>query len=213
MRKSYTFWLVGICVIVFILQMIFPSITNEFALYRSRVLGEPWLLITSIFLHGGIEHLFFNMFALTLFGFILENIIGSKKFLFVFFFSGTIASIASAMFYSASLGASGAIFGIMGTLAVLRPRMYVWVMGVPMPMYAAAILWAVIDLVGMFEPTGIANAAHLAGLGSGIVAGIILRKKYGEKTRKEKLTEEEEEAIEHYFDIVDHENFKLQESL
>lgn len=202
--RYYSLWLVGICTVIFFLQTIFPSITYQFALYSSRVLQEPWLLVTSIFLHTSLEHLFFNMFALALFGFILERIIGSKKFLLVFFISGVIASIGAALFYSASLGASGAIFGVMGTLAVLRPKMYVWVMGVPMPMFVAAILWALIDLVGMFEPSGIADAAHLFGLGTGIVIGLMLRKQFKEKERKEeKLTKEEEEAIDYYFENID----------
>lgn len=198
--KFFSLWLVGICALVFGLQALLPGITDQFALYSSRVLTEPWLLITSVFLHGSFEHLFFNMFALALFGFILERIIGSKRFILVFLVSGIVASIGSAAFYPASLGASGAIFGIMGTLTVLRPKMYVWVMGVPMPMFIAAILWAAIDLVGMFAPTGIANAAHLVGLGSGLVIGLYLRKKFKKKNQEEKeeLSEEEKRRIDSY---------------
>ena len=196
--KNYSLWLVGICVMVFVIQAIFPAITDQFALYSYRALSEPWILITSIFLHGSFEHLFFNMFALALFGFILERIIGSKNFLLVFFFSGLLASLGSAYFYPASLGASGAIFGIMGTLTVLRPKMYVWVMGAPMPMFVAAILWAAIDLVGMFAPSGIANAAHLVGLGSGIIIGLFLRNHF--KEEKEEWPEEDEEPVEYYID-------------
>jgi len=114
--------------------------------------------------------------------------------------SGILANIGSAYFYPASLGASGAIFGIMGTLTVLRPKMYVWVFGVPMPMFVASIIWALIDLVGMFAPSGIANAAHIAGLSSGIIIGFLLRKQFGEKKpREEPLLPGEEEAIDYYF--------------
>jgi len=80
-NKLYSIWLVIICTIIFTLQIIFPQITDQFALYSNRVLYEPWLLVTSIFLHGSFEHLFFNMFALALFGIILESIIGSRNFL------------------------------------------------------------------------------------------------------------------------------------
>ena len=199
--KYYSLWLVGVCTVVFIFQIIFPQITDQFALYNFRVFSEPWLLVTSIFLHGGFQHLFFNMFALGLFGLILENIIGSRNFLLVFFSSGIVASIGAAMFYPASLGASGAIYGILGTLAVLRPKMSVWVFGVPMPMFVAAILWALIDIVGMFAPSGIANAAHIFGLGFGVITGLLLRKKFKEKKLMEKpLSPDEEEAIDYYIE-------------
>jgi len=199
--KYYSLWLVGVCTVVFIFQIIFPQITDQFALYNSRVFSEPWLLVTSIFLHGGFQHLFFNMFALGLFGLILENIIGSRNFLLVFFSSGIVASIGAAMFYPASLGASGAIYGILGALAVLRPKMSVWVFGVPMPMFVAAILWVLIDIVGMFAPSGIANAAHIFGLGFGIIIGLLMRKKFKEKKPVEKpLPPDEEEAIDYYIE-------------
>ncbi|HDI02641.1 MAG TPA: rhomboid family intramembrane serine protease [Candidatus Aenigmarchaeota archaeon] len=206
MYRNYSLTLVGICIIVFILQVIFPDITDQFALYSNRVVAEPWLLVTSMFLHGSFPHLFFNMFALALFGSILEHHVGAKRFLVIYFISGIVAGIASAFFYPASLGASGAIYGILGTLAVLRPRMIVWVMGIPMPMYAAAVVWATIDLIGMFAPSGIANAAHLAGLGAGIIAGFVLKGGIRLPKRKkdsDPLTEEERRRIEEYFDRLE----------
>ncbi|MCK4634663.1 MAG: rhomboid family intramembrane serine protease [Candidatus Aenigmarchaeota archaeon] len=204
MRK-YSLVLVGICVFVFILQISFPFIEDNFALYSSRVFSEPWLLVTSIFLHGSFQHLFFNMFALGLFGFITENIIGSKKFIQIYLLSGIVASVGAAIFYPAALGASGAIYGIMGTLAVLRPKMRIWIMGFfPMPMYMAAIVWAGMDLLGMFAPSGTANAAHLFGLGAGIVAGFILRGDFRlPKRRNDPLSESDRKRIETYFDRLE----------
>ena len=205
MRK-YSLILVGICVVVFVLQLLFPVIENNFALYSSRVFSEPWLLVTSIFLHGSFQHLFFNMFALGLFGFIVENIIGSKKFIQIYFLSGIVASVGAAIFYPASLGASGAIYGIMGTLTVLRPKMRIWIMGFfPMPMYMAAIVWAGMDLLGMFAPSGTANAAHLFGLGAGILAGFLLKGKFRLPQRKSRdpLTREDRKRIEEYFDRLE----------
>lgn len=200
----YSFILVAICVVVFILQMFFPFIENNFALYSSKVIEEPWLLVTSMFLHGGFEHLFFNMFALALFGFILESIIGSRRFVIIYFASGIVASIGAAIFYPASLGASGAIYGIMGTLAVLRPRMRVWVWMIPMPMYMAAIMWAVLDMLGMFAPSGIANAAHLFGLGAGILAGFYLKGNFRlPKRSRDPLSKRDRMMIERYFDNLD----------
>jgi len=186
--------LVIICVIVFILQIIYPQITNQFALVSINVLSNPWTTVTSIFLHGNFQHLFYNMFALGLFGSVLEKIIGGKKFLILFFVSGIISSIGSILFYTASIGASGAIFGVLGTLAVLRPRMTVYVSYVPMPMALAVALWSIGDLVGLFAPTEVAHAAHLFGLAFGLISGFILRKQFKEvqSKRKEARIDEEE---------------------
>jgi membrane associated rhomboid family serine protease len=184
-----------LCILIFIVQLAIPSFTDAFVLVSADAFARPWILVTSIFLHGSTEHLLYNMLALALFGTILERIIGSKKFLFVFFLTGVIASIASTFIYNASLGASGAIFGLLGCLAILRPRMTIWAMGVPMPMFVAVIVWLLIDLAGIFYPTNIANAAHIAGLLSGIVIGILWRNKFKIETRKQqkpKIVEEKE---------------------
>jgi len=187
----YAFKLVGVCVVVFILQLSIPSITDNFALVSKDVATRPWILVTSIFLHGSFDHLLFNMFALAMFGSILERIIGSKRFLIIFFATGVIASLGSAFFYNAALGASGAIMGIAGCLAAIRPRMMVWVLGAPMPMIMAAALWALIDMAGLFHPSGIANAAHLAGLFSGIALGIAWRKRFVLEKSKSVISENE----------------------
>ena len=187
----FQYWSVRLVLIisaVFILQNIFPAITDNFSLVSERALAEPWMFLTGIFLHADLMHLLYNMFALALFGAILEKIAGGKMFLAIFFVAGLAASAAAFFFYSASLGASGAIFGILGALAILRPRMVVWLY-VPMPMIVAIFVWAAIDLTGFFYPSGIANAAHLAGLGAGLVFGLALRKKFGEHAAKRKQYE------------------------
>ncbi|MFB6088729.1 MAG: rhomboid family intramembrane serine protease [Candidatus Aenigmatarchaeota archaeon] len=188
MKNKFNWWsikLVIICTCLFILQSIFPTITNRFALTSSRVLSEPYLLISSIFLHGNPEHLIFNIFALGLFGSILEKIIGSKKLIKIFFITGIIAGMGAAFFYESSLGASGAIFGLIGTLTVLRPKMMVWAFGAPLPMFLAAFIWITIDVIGFFAPTGTANAAHLAGLFAGILVGLYLRPNFKKEEKGE----------------------------
>lgn len=192
--------LVIICVIVFIFQIIYPQITEQFALVSAIVITNPWTIITSIFLHGSFQHLFYNMFALGLFGSVLEKIIGGKKFLILFFVSGIIAGIGSVLFYTASIGASGAIFGVLGTLGVLRPKMTVYVGYVPMPMAFAVVLWAIGDLVGLFAPTEVAHAAHLFGLAFGLILGFILRKQYKEVQTKRKEHKIDEEEFEEWED-------------
>src|SRR3989344_4411760 len=98
--KYSTFILVGVCVIIFLLQISIQGFTDNFVLKKELLFNEPWRLLTSIFLHSGIPHLLLNMFSLALFGIILENIIGTRRFLLIFFISGLIASLFSGFFYN-----------------------------------------------------------------------------------------------------------------
>ena len=188
--RFYFLWLVSVCVIMFILQQIIPGFTELFVLNKNVWSGEIWRFISSIFLHGGVGHLLYNMFALGLFGFILEKLIGGKKFLLVFFASGIIANMISVQFYSSSLGASGAIMGIIGVLAIIKPMMMVWAFGVIMPMFIAAILWVIGDVIGIFIPDGVGNIAHLSGVGVGLVIGMFLRGKRIKKRKKIEISED-----------------------
>ena len=177
MEKNHhiVLWLAGIIAGVFLLQYLFPVITADFVLKSSDVFSRPWILFTAIFLHANVTHLVFNGFALLMFGSILEEIIGSRRFVAVFVVAALVSSVASAFKYPSVLGASGAIFGILGALTVLRPNMTVWVYYLPMPMYIAAAVWAITDLFGFIVPTNVANAGHLAGLAAGIIAGFLIR--------------------------------------
>ncbi len=179
--RYYALTLVGINILIFILQNFFPFINNNFILYSSRVLSEPWMLITAVFLHANIVHLVYNSMALGIFGSVLESIIGSKKFLVIYLVTGVLASLVSVPFYNAALGASGAIFGIIGTLVVLRPKMIIWLNFMPAPMWLAAIIWAVIDVSGIFLPGNTANIAHLGGLFFGLLIGFFLLKRFRER--------------------------------
>jgi hypothetical protein len=184
--------------IVFLFQLIFPQISENFALTQSNVISQPWILITYIFLHGSFSHLFSNMFALFLFGSILEKVVGYKNFLKIFFTSGIISGIFSIFFYNSVIGASGAIFGVMGTLGILRSKMVVWTLGVPMYMIVAIIIYAVLDLAGVFYPDNIAHIGHLSALVYGIIIGFIWKEKYKlpekpkNKIKKEHILSDEE---------------------
>jgi len=194
--------LVAVCVVVWMLQQLIPSLTDDFALTSSEVLSKPWTLITYIFFHAGFDHLFYNMFALVIFGMVLEKIIGGKKFLITFFVSGIIAGIGSVIFYSSSIGASGAIYGIMGALVVLRPRMPVFAgFMVPVPMIIAVVLWTAGDLIGLFAPSeNVAYAAHLFGLAFGLICGLYLKKNYGEFPRAKRKSDISEGEFEKWED-------------
>ncbi len=176
--KFYSLWLCLICIIVFILQSIFPTITNLGVLNKSALYNyEIWRFVTSIFLHGSITHLLYNLFALFFFGIALEKLIGSKNFLISFFVSGIIANIIAVNFYQSSLGASGAIMGIIGVLTIVKPMLMVWAFGLILPMFIAGILWvtgSILGSLGMF-PGDTGYIAHLGGIAIGLIIGIFLR--------------------------------------
>lgn len=192
--KWVALWLVGIISVIFLFQSVFPEITENFLLLSSDIISRPWILVTSIFLHGDITHLLYNMLALATFGSILEKTVGGKKFIFIFLITGIVSSIAAAALYSSVLGASGAVFGVIGTLAILRPKITVWALGVPMPMIIAAFAWGTLDIIGLFSPSGIANLGHLGGLAAGIVIGFIWKSRYPElkKRKSGKIVREED---------------------
>jgi membrane associated rhomboid family serine protease len=178
---NYAYIIIGITVLIFILQFLFPWLTGIFTLSMGTLLTRPWGLVTSIFLHGSLTHLFFNMLALFFFGPLLERRIGSGRFLALYFGSGILAGLAQVIVFPASavLGASGAIFGVLGALTVLSPNMIIYLYFVPLKMVYATILFAALDLFPMITgtPDGIAHIAHLAGLAIGLTAGFWYREK------------------------------------
>lgn len=190
--RFYAIWLSAICIIVFFLQLFISNFTEIFLLNNLSLI-QPWRFVTAIFLHGGLGHLLYNLFALALFGSMLESLIGSRRLLLVFFVTGIFANLIAFNFYPASLGASGAIFGIIGTLILVRPLLVVWAFGLPMPIFVAGILWAIGDFVGLFVPSNVGNIAHLSGMGLGLILGFLYRrvlpKERKENSEKIKLDE------------------------
>ena len=194
--RIWSLILSGAIFLVFLFQCFFPDITQSFSLVFSLVLQEPWRVLTHVFVHSGLLHVSSNLFALLIFGFILENTTNSRVFLSIFFVSAVVSSLADILFYSKTIGASGAIFGILGCLAVLRPKTLVWVFGVPMYLIFGIFIWASLDMLGMFYPDNIAHASHLFGMLFGIVAGIKLREKYPEPKKPERIKIPESELEE-----------------
>jgi len=182
--KFYSLWMALFCVFTAIMQVFIKGFTETFLL-TSGALSMPWQFVTSIFLHGSLLHLMFNLFALVFFGLVIEGIIGSKRFLFLFFASGIFANIISFNFYPASLGASGAILGLIGCLAALKPWMIIWTFNMPMPMFLAAIIWIAASILGVFGlgDSGTGYIAHLSGIMFGIIYGLILRLNVAQKKR------------------------------
>ncbi|RJQ15490.1 rhomboid family intramembrane serine protease [Candidatus Woesearchaeota archaeon] len=200
--KSAVVMLISFNIAIFILQFIFGNaFTNQGVLLSSDVWIRPWTLITSMFLHSSIFHLVFNMYVLLIFGSLLESKIGTKRFLLIYFVSGILAGIVSTFFYPAVLGASGAIMGVMGVIIIIMPDLKVlFFFAIPMPLWVASLVIVLIDVVGIFVPSGIANIAHLAGLAVGLLYGLTLRKEkkiYHKKFSSKRHLQDED--IDEYF--------------
>ena len=186
--RYYSIILAFICIIVFFLQLIIPGFTDLFILNLSALYGfQIWRFLTAIFLHGSLLHLMYNMFALLLFGFILEKKIGSRNFLIVFLSSGILANLIAVNYYPSSLGASGAVYGILGCLTILNPFIGVWVFGIIVPMFIAAIIWIIGGIFGLFFPSNVGDIAHLSGIFIGFLFGFLFFTYRNKRERKEKI--------------------------
>ena len=126
-------------------------------------MGQYYRLLTGAFIHGGIFHLLFNMYALLIIGSQLESFIGKSRYLLVYLFSAICASLLSITMNGnvASVGASGAIFGLLGALLYFGYHYRVYLGGV---IKSQIIPIIVINLVLGFMMPDVDNAAHIGGL-------------------------------------------------
>ncbi|MEK6843032.1 MAG: rhomboid family intramembrane serine protease [Candidatus Micrarchaeota archaeon] len=177
--------ILGITIAAFLLDFATGySLSSYFALTPATALFQPWTFITSIFLHGNLLHIFFNMFGLLMFGPLLEQKIGEKNFILLYLTCGILGNIGYVITSGLTstvpvVGASGAIYGILGALALLQPNLVVFVGFIPMPIYIAAIFWFFMEFgngITGSQP-GIANFAYVFGLFGGLVIGKILKNK------------------------------------
>ena len=170
-------------VLVFFAQFLFQD--KGFLIERYGALfplGSPffriWQLVTYMFLHGGLMHIFFNMFSLFIFGPILENLWGPKRFFNFYIICGIAAGVAQLFIdpnFDLAVGASGAIMGIMAAFAYLFPNTELMLMFIPVPIKAKYLIpgFMALDLFGAFARVDGDNVAHWAHLG-GALAGFIL---------------------------------------
>lgn len=165
--------LISINIILFILSIMIPELTDILLLNPTAVRkGEVYRLLTSIFLHGSILHLVFNMYALSIIGKQVETFLGKSKFLLVYLFSGLTGSLLScAITNSYSLGASGAIFGLMGSLLYFGYHYRLYLGSVLLGQIFPVI---VINLVIGYITPSIDNAAHIGGLVGGLFLSMAL---------------------------------------
>jgi membrane associated rhomboid family serine protease len=172
--------------VMYLLELLFPGpALARLALWPlSTPFFEPWQLITYAFLHQPnlFTHLLFNMLALFIFGRVLEEVWGPRRFL-VFYFASVLAAgvtqlIVTSMSGSvaATVGASGGVFGVLLAFALNFPRQRILLLFPPIPMPA----WLFVTLYGVLElvlgvtntQTGVAHFAHLGGMaGAAVVMG------------------------------------------
>jgi len=183
--RSPSIAIIALCTLSFFLELIIgSSYLSTFEFDPSSIVTRPWTLITYIFLHNGLGHLFFNMFVLFFLGTTLERIIGKRQFLGVFFASGILSAIGynflSQPIFNISpgsmIGASGAIYGIFAALTILEPNLRVYVYFIPMSLKYALLLFALFDFYMANSLDMIAHTAHLSGLLVGLYMGSRIKK-------------------------------------
>ena len=188
------------------------TISDLFALhhYKSDVF-RPHQLVTHMFMHGGIFHLLFNMLALWMFGSLIERAWGPKRFLIFYLVCGVAAAVTQLASYaydyrhidgmnlsleqvieyqnalraSYTVGASGAIMGVLAAFGYLFPNTELFIMPIPFPVKAK---WAVIgiialDVFGGISKTANDNVAHFAHVGGALAGFLIVL--YWNKTKKQ----------------------------
>jgi rhomboid protease GluP len=175
-RPIFTFVILAITCVVFLGQTAFGNAFTDYGLKVNDLIrqGELWRLVTPIFFHAGIWHIFFNMYALYIIGPQIERPLGYSKFLVIYFFAGVCGVFASFLFSpDNSLGASGAIFGLIGALAVFLYRNSRLFGSVGRNMLSNLLVIIVLNLAISFTP-GIDLWGHLGGLLMGSILAFFL---------------------------------------
>ena len=180
-------WLLIINICVFLLGFLIPQIRNIIFYWFSVWPKTPgmslqiWRVITYQFLHGGLGHIFWNMFVLFFFGPMLERFWGSRKFLTFYLICGAMGGILYPILAHIGwlrtaplVGASGSILGMLAAAAILFPKMLVYVFGIfPLKMSVLAIILAVMSILSLLRPDVVDNAGGEAAHLGGMVAGAI----------------------------------------
>lgn len=177
-----TYFLIAMNIIFFVVPNLFgveayQNIIEQFCIHGPSIrAGQYYRLFTGILLHGGIMHLFFNCYALYVIGAQIESFLGKMKYLIIYLFSGIIGAMFSIVFGggAASIGASGAIFGLMGALLYFGYYYRVYLGNI----VKSQILPLIILNLGIgFISPGIDNFAHIGGL----IAGLLITMALGVK--------------------------------
>jgi membrane associated rhomboid family serine protease len=179
-------FLIALNVLIFVIELAvggYPitvdnPVVRLLGLNSAQLAQQPWTIIGSVFVHGGFGHILFNMISLYFLGSFFLRAVGERSFLAVFFLGGLAGNALYVLLAPPNvigIGASGAIFAVGGALAVLVPRVPVYIFFVPiaMPLWIAILIFFLLS----FLFAGIAWQAHLGGVLAGVMAGFILRRR------------------------------------
>jgi len=203
--------LIIINVLVWVAQLIFDKTDGALTMWLTGKIAlfpigdpdfKPYQIATHMFAHASYQgtplqynvvffHILFNMFALYMFGRILENVWGAKRFLFFYLACGVGAAAAHLVMqyimggHAPAVGASGAIMGVFVAFAYLFPNTELMIIPIPIPIKAKwiCLVYILIDLFGGFGKLGDDNIAHFAHLG-GAITGIIIVLIWNKTNRK-----------------------------
>lgn len=182
--RSYSFgfgltpWVKRLIILNGVLFLLQISTQHQLTLYMqfvpSRILLQPWTLLTYMFAHGSFWHLFFNMLGLFFFGPPLEARWGSSEFIKYYLICGLGGAALSFLFAFGSpiIGASAAVYGIMLAFAMNWPDMPIYIWGIfPVPAKYLVAIFAIMSFLSMINGRGgnIAHAAHLGGFAAGFI--------------------------------------------
>ena len=164
---------------VFFVQYTMPAVTDALVFVPRYALFRPWTIVTYMFLHAGLSHIFFNMLGLYFFGPRVEGRIGSRRFVQLYFIGGVSGALLSIVFApsAAIVGASAAVFGVMLAFAMFWPRDQILIWGI----IPVEVRWLVIITTALAiwsglngSRGGVADFAHLGGyLGAWIFLTLI----------------------------------------
>ncbi len=174
--------------VVFFLQLIMQGLTFQgvpgtyfldhwFALNPLGYNFQIWQLITYQFMHGSFMHILFNMFALWMFGIEIENMWGSQKFLIFYLMCGVAAGISQLVFpplfneqVAPTIGASGAIFGVLIAFAMVFPNRYIFLyFFIPVKAKYLIVGYILLELWAVPQGGSVAHLAHLGGALAGFI--------------------------------------------
>ena len=201
-KPKLTYFLIGICILIFLYEIYYGfqhgnfgseefknSLTDLFNDYgfslQNLIDGKIWVFITSVFFHADPGHLILNMIALFIFGRVVEMDLGRKKFLLIFFVSAIVANLAFLTFSFLTnsfgiivIGASAAIFGLMGTAMLVKPLEFVFYPYlIPVPLVLVAMLYTLYNIASFFlvavnlQESNISYISHIGGLAAGMLFG------------------------------------------
>jgi len=201
-KPSLTHFIIVVCILVFVFEIIYglqhgsfgdenfknslADLFNNYGFsFQNLIDKKIWVFITSIFLHADPEHLVLNILALFFFGRVVELQLGRKKFMLIFFASAILGNLAfllpSFLGISSSgsvIGASAAIFGLMGAAMLVKPlELVFYPYLIPIPLILVAVLYTLYNIASFLlvfvnlEESNIAYISHIAGLATGMLFG------------------------------------------